>query len=120
MTEIVMPERPIVVEEEEKVGRYGLAVAIVGTVLVLVDGITVLAMNSVISPSFGGALVVGSSEIVLSLLSLIALYFYADHSTPVAWAVGILSVIAFLFDGGFFYFGATMALYGAIVIYFWK
>jgi hypothetical protein len=77
-------------------------------------------MNSVISPSFGGALVVGSSEIVLSLLSLIALYFYSDHSTTVAWAVGILSVIAYFFDGGFFYFGASLALIGAIVIYFRK
>ena len=117
MTETVTTRRP----EVEQVGpSYGLATAIIGAVLVLVDGIATLAMKSVFAPSLGGVTVVGVSEIVLSLLALIAVYFYKSHSTAAAWTIGILAFVAFFFDGGFYYVGAALAVIGAIIIYFRK
>ncbi len=117
MTESITIERKPIAEQ---VGRYGLGIAITGALLILIDGIIVLLLNSIIAPSLGGALVVGSSEIVLSLVSLLALYYYRDHTTTVALTVGILAIISYLVDGGFFYMGATLELVGAVVIYFRK
>jgi hypothetical protein len=120
LTETVETKRPAPIPTTVTVGRYGLVAAIIGALLVLIDGITVLARSSVIAPSYFGVPVVGWSEIVLSLLALAALYFYSSHSTTVAWSVGILAAIAFFVDGGFFYVGAALALIGAIVVYFRK
>ena len=120
MTQTVETKRPTPAPRPTTVtvGRYGLLTAIVGALLVLADGITVLVRNSVIAPSYFGVSVVGWGEVVLSLLALAALYFYRSHSTVAALSVGILAAIAFFVDGGFFYVGAAVALIGAIVIYF--
>jgi hypothetical protein len=112
MTESVTTKRPSM----ETVGKYGISTAVVGMLLVLIDGITVLAINSVLAPSYGGVAAVGWTQIVLSLIALATMYFYKSYSTAVAWTVGILALITYAFDGGFFYIGATLALIGAILI----
>jgi hypothetical protein len=97
------------------VGKYGMETGIVGELLLLLDGIYVLATNSVLVPSLGGAAVVGWSQIILALIMLGTEYYYKSHPVAVAWTVGVLAVIAYFFDGGFFFVGATLALIGAIL-----
>jgi hypothetical protein len=97
------------------VGKYGMETAIVGELLILLDGIYVLATNSVLAPSLGGPAVVGWSQIVLALLMLGTEYYYKSHAVAVAWTVGVLALLAYAFDGGFFFVGATLALIGAIL-----
>ncbi|MEM0158729.1 MAG: hypothetical protein QW812_04375 [Thermoplasmataceae archaeon] len=107
-------------QKNESFGKYGISLAVLGMVLVLLDGIVVLSINSVLAPSYGGPAVVGWSQIVLSLIGLGVLYFYKGYPVAVAWTVAILAVITYAFDGGFYYIGATLALAGAILIAYRK
>ncbi len=99
-------------------GRYGLGTAILGLLLILIDGVTVLGLNGVLAPSIGGVVAVGWTEIGLSLLAFISLAFYRRSLTAVAWAVIVLALIAYVFDGGFYYVGSTVAIIGAVLMYY--
>lgn len=101
-------------------GRYGLWTVITAAVLGLLDGFAVLGINSPLAPSLGGAAVVGWGEIVLALLALGALYYYKGHPAAVAGTVGTLAFLGYFVDGGFYYVGATLAIIGAILIYYRK
>lgn len=114
MTETMTPRRPST--ETEMIGKYGIWTAVIGMLLVLIDGTVVLGINAVLAPSYGGPAAVGWTEIILSLIALGAMYYYKRHSSAVAWTVGILALITYFFDGGFWYVGATLALIGAILI----
>lgn len=97
---------------------YGLPVAAFGTLLVLSDGVATLVMDSVRTPAVGGVVSVGWGEIILSILALTAMYFYNGHPTGVASSVGITALASYAVGGGFYYFGATVALIGAILIFY--
>ena len=99
-------------------GMYGLGTAVVGLLLILIDGITVLGLNGVLAPSYGGALAVGWTEIGLSLLAFVSLAFYKRSIVAAVWAVVVLALIAYAFDGGFYYIGSTVAIIGAVLMYY--
>ena len=100
------------------IGRAGLWTVVVAAILGLLDGIAVLGINSPIAPSVGGPLAVGAVEIILALLALGALYYYKGHPAAVAGTVGVLAFLGYFFDGGFYYVGATLAIIGAVLIYY--
>lgn len=100
----------------KSVGKYGVITAALGALLVLLDGIVVLAINSTLAPSVGGVYGVGASEIVLSILAFITLAFYRRHPRAVGVTVLILALISYAVGGGFYYVGATLALIGAILV----
>ncbi|MEM0075565.1 MAG: hypothetical protein QXR69_02035 [Conexivisphaerales archaeon] len=103
-----------------QMGRVGLWTVIIAVLLGLIDGAVVLGLNTPLAPSFGGATVVGWTEIILALIAGGILYYYKSHPAAVAGTVGTLAFIGYFFDGGLYYVGATLAIIGAILIYYRK
>ena len=52
------------------------------------------------------------------MLALGALYYYKGHPAAVAGTVGFLAFLGYFVDGGFYYVGTTLAIIGAILIYY--
>ncbi|BEP17812.1 hypothetical protein PYJP_11640 [Pyrofollis japonicus] len=99
-----------------KVPSYALWTAALGALLILIDGIAVLSTGNFYGWHYGSAAVTGWTEIILSILIFITLYWYNKHPTAVGWTVAILSLITLPFDGGFYTLGAWLGLIGGLLI----
>ncbi len=110
-----MPE-----EVTQKIGKTGLWTAMFGALLILLDGIAVLATGNLYIWSVADAVTTGWVEITLSILMFIVAPFYKKSPAGVGWTIVILALIAFAFDGGFYWIGAIIALVGGALIAYKK
>ncbi len=102
-------------------GKAGLWTALLGALIILIDGIAVLAANTFYgwhaTTSVAG---VGWTEIILSLIMMGAAYYYNRSPKGVGWTIVILALITMPFDGGFWTIGAWIALIGGALIAYEK
>jgi hypothetical protein len=96
--------------------KTGLWTALTGALLILLDGIAVLASGNFYGWHYGSASVVGWTEIILSLIMMGLAYYYKKSPSAVGWSIVILALITMPFDGGFWTIGAWIALIGGAII----
>ncbi|MDV3103520.1 hypothetical protein [Thermococcus waiotapuensis] len=96
--------------------KTGLWTALLGALLILLDGIVVLANKSFYGWHYGSYTTVGWVEIILSLLIMGLAYYYKRSPKSVGWSIVILALITMPFDGGFWTIGAWIALIGGAII----
>ena len=97
-------------------GKYGLWTSILGALIILIDGIAVLAANALYGWSVTGPTGTGWTEIILSLIMMVAAYYYDRSPKAVGWSIVVLALILLPFDGGFWTIGAWIALIGGLLI----
>ena len=107
-------------EQVEEVGKAGVSLAALGALLILIDGILVLANHRFYGWHYGSASVVGWTEIILSIIMYIVMYWYNKKPSAVGWTIVILAIITLPFDGGFYTIGAWLALAGGVLIAYRK
>lgn len=107
-------------EKTQQVGKTGLWTAILGALLILIDGALVLSTGHFYGWHYGSASLVGWTEVILSIIIYIVLIWYNKHPAAVGWTVAILSLITLPFDGGFYTCGAWIGLIGGILIAYRK
>jgi hypothetical protein len=103
-------------KEGKKPGIVGFSLAIVGAVLILVDGILALVTGNNYMWSVVSASVTGYIEIALSVVMLGISPFYKRSPPAIGWTIFGLAVITLVFDGGFYWVGAILALIGGALI----
>ena len=96
--------------------KTGMWTALLGALLILLDGIVVLATGNLYGWHYGSASNVGWVEIILSLIMMGLAYYYKSNKELVGWSIRILALITMPFDGGFWLIGAILALIGGITI----
>jgi len=96
--------------------KTGMWTALLGALLILIDGIAVLTTGNFYGWHYGSASTVGWVEIILSLIMMGLAYYYKSNKRLVGWSVVILALITMPFDGGFWLIGAIIALIGGIII----
>lgn len=96
--------------------RTGVWLVLIGAVLILVDGITVLATGHYYGWHYGGVSAVGWTEIVLSIIMFIITAYYKRSPSAVGWTNVVLAFITMPFDGGFWTIGAWLAVIGGAII----
>jgi hypothetical protein len=96
--------------------KTGLWTALTGALLILIDGIVVLANKSFYGWHYGSYTTVGWVEIILSLIMMGLAYYYKKSPAAVGWSIVILALITMPFDGGFWTIGAWIALIGGAII----
>jgi hypothetical protein len=101
-------------------GKAGLWTALLGALIILIDGIAVLAANTLYGWSVTGPVGTGWTEIILSLIMMGAAYYYNKSPKGVGWSIVILALITMPFDGGFWTIGAWIALIGGALIAYEK
>jgi peptidoglycan/LPS O-acetylase OafA/YrhL len=107
--------------ETVEIGKTGFWLAIIGAILILIDGIAVLATGHFYGPwHYGGKSVTGWTEIVLGIIILAIVPFYKRSPAGIGWTTFALAIIALPFDGGFYTIGAWIALIGGILMAFRK
>ncbi|MCD6477648.1 MAG: hypothetical protein J7K87_01465 [Candidatus Aenigmarchaeota archaeon] len=99
-----------------KTGTAGLWTSIVGAIIILIDGIAVLATNHLYIWSAVNVVATGWIEIILSIIMLIAAPFYKKSTNGIGWTLIILAIITLGFDGGFFWIGAIITIIGGALI----
>lgn len=105
----------------EEVGKSGFWTALIGALLILLDGIVVLATGKFYGPwHYGGVSGTGWAEVILGILIGGIAYYYKKSPSLVGWTVVILALIALPFDGGFYTIGAWIALIGGLLIAYKK
>jgi len=87
-----------------------------GALLILTDGILVLANKTFYGWHYGSVSTVGWIEIIISLTIMILAYYYKSNRSLVGWTIAILALITMPFDGGFWTLGAWIALIGGVMI----
>lgn len=101
--------------------KYGLWTTIIGALLILIDGIVAVTTNNIYSfYAYGGAVVTGSVEIIISLIMLGIVYYYTKNPKTIGWTEVILALITLPFNGGFYTIGAWIALIGGVLIAYKK
>jgi hypothetical protein len=104
------------------IARYGITLAVLGALLISIDGIVAMARNSLLIPTVGmlglGVFIVAATEAILGVLALASLYMSKDTPNVVAYLVGTLAVLSFAFGGGFYFIGAIAGLVGALSIHY--
>ena len=105
---------------ESSVGKKGLWTAVIGAIIVLIDGLAVLSTNSFYGWHYGGVAVVSWMEIILSIIILIILPFYSRKPSVIGWTIVVLSLILLPFDGGFYTIGSWISLIGGVLIAYKK
>ncbi|MEB3757076.1 MAG: hypothetical protein GSR79_09520 [Desulfurococcales archaeon] len=106
--------------KQPTVGKTGLWLAIIGALLIIIDGAIVLATGNFYGWHYGSATLVGWTEVILSIIIFIVLYWYNKSPQAVGWTVAILAIITLPFDGGFYTCGAWIGLIGGILIAYRK
>ncbi len=96
--------------------KAGMWTALTGALLILIDGILVLANGTFYGWHYGSVSVVGWTEIILSLIMMGLAYYYKSNKSLVGWSIVILALITMPFDGGFWTLGAWIALIGGAMI----
>ncbi|MCD6367680.1 MAG: hypothetical protein J7L45_01195 [Candidatus Aenigmarchaeota archaeon] len=104
----------------ENFSTYGLWTSVIGALLILINGIAVLVNNTLYGWSATGVTATGWIEIILSVIMLIAVYFYKQNPKGVGWAIVILAIITLPFDGGFWFIGSVIAIIGGALIAYQK
>jgi hypothetical protein len=108
-------------KEVKEIGKIGFWLAIIGAILILIDGILVLATGTYYGPwHYGGQSTTGWVEVLLSIIILAIVPFYKKSPAAIGWTTFILAIITLPFDGGFYTIGAWIALAGGILIAFKK
>ncbi len=107
-------------EHAEQVGKTGVSLAAIGALLILIDGIAVLATNKFYGWHYGSAALVGWTEIILSIIMYIVMYWYNKKPAAAGWTLVILGIIALPFDGGFYTIGAWLTIAGGVLIAYKK
>ncbi len=100
--------------------KYGLWTALLGALIILTDGIAVLAANTLYGWSVVGVTATGWTEIILSLIMMVAAYYYEKSPKGAGWSIVLLALITMPFDGGFWTLGAWIALIGGALIAYEK
>ena len=100
--------------------KYGLWTSILGGLLILIDGIAVLAVNTLYGWSITNTMWTGWIEVILSLIIMGAAYYYEKKPKEVGWSIVVLALITLPFDGGFWTIGAWIALIGGLLIAYEK
>ncbi len=95
--------------------KTGMWVALLGALLILINGIAVLATGNFYGPHYASATAVGVVDIILSLI-MIGLAYYSQSGGSLGWVILILALITIPFNGGFWCIGAILALIGGIII----
>ncbi len=103
-------------ENEKDYKKIGLWLSVVGALLILIEGIAVLAAGKIYTFSAAGTTATGGAEIILSIIMFIAVPFYEKSPAGVGWGIVALSVITMPFGGGFYIIGAIIALIGGAMI----
>ncbi len=101
-------------------GKYGLWTSLLGALIILIDGIAVLAANTLYGWSATGVTGTGWTEIILSLIMMGVTYYYNKSPKGAGWTIVILALITLPFDGGFWTIGAWIALIGGLLIAYEK
>ncbi|ASJ08712.1 hypothetical protein A3L11_05500 [Thermococcus siculi] len=96
--------------------KTGMWTALTGALLILIDGIMVLANETFYGWHYGSISTVGWVEIILSLTMMGLAYYYKSNKSLVGWSIAILALITMPFDGGFWTLGAWIALIGGAMI----
>ena len=107
-------------ENTQKIGNAGLWTSVIGALLILIDGIVVLATGNFYIWSAANAAATGWIEIILSIIMFIVVPFYKKSPAGVGWTIVVLALITFGFDGGFYWIGAIIALIGGALIAYKK
>jgi len=95
--------------------KAGLAIAIIGALLILIDGIAVGATGNFYGWHSGGKGTVAGMEITLSIIMFIIMPFYR-RSSAVGWTTLVLGFITMPFDGGFWTIGGWLAVIGGALM----
>ncbi|MDP8024018.1 MAG: hypothetical protein RAK20_06100 [Conexivisphaerales archaeon] len=103
-------------EKSGSSGRWGFWIAIIGALLIIIDGIAVLAASSFYGWHYGGISTVGWTEITISIIMFIILPFYKRSPAAIGWTTFVLALITMPFDGGFWEIGAILALIGGVMV----
>jgi hypothetical protein len=107
--------------ESQEIGKTGFWLAIVGAILILIDGALVLATGHFYGPwHYGGKSATAWTEIILSIIILAIVPFYKRSPAAIGWTTFALAIITLPFDGGFYTAGAWIALVGGILIAYKK
>ena len=101
-------------------GKYGLWTALIGGIIILIDGIVVLATKKLYGWSATGYVGTGWAEIILSIIILAIIWFYKRSPKGIGWSTVALAIITMPFDGGFWEIGAIIALIGGALIAYEK
>ncbi|AAL80772.1 hypothetical protein PFDSM3638_03235 [Pyrococcus furiosus DSM 3638] len=90
--------------------KTGMWLAILGGLLILLDGILVLANKTFYGWHYGGVSTVGWIEIIFSLIIIGLAYYYKSNKKAIGWSIVVLALITLPFDGGFWTLGAWICL----------
>ncbi len=96
--------------------KTGLWTALLGALLILIDGIVVLSTGNFYGWHYGSASTVGWVEIILSLIMMGLAYYYKKSPAAAGWSILILAFITMPFDGGFWTIGAWISVIGGAII----
>ncbi|WP_048147803.1 hypothetical protein [Palaeococcus ferrophilus] len=96
--------------------KTGMWTAILGALVILTDGIMVLANKTFYGWHYGSVGTVGWVEIILSLTIMAIAYYYRSNKSMIGWTVALLALITMPFDGGFWTLGAWISLIGGAMI----
>jgi len=96
--------------------KTGMWVAFIGALLILINGIAVLATGNFYGLHYGSASAVGAVDIILSLILIGLAYYSQSGNSSLGWVILILALITIPFNGGFWCIGAILALIGGIII----
>ncbi|AEC52422.1 hypothetical protein PNA2_1507 [Pyrococcus sp. NA2] len=96
--------------------KTGMWTAILGALLILLDGILVLANKTFYGWHYGGVSAVGWIEILLSLIIMALAYYYKSNRKAIGWTIVVLALVTMPFDGGFWTIGAWISLIGGAII----
>jgi len=97
-------------------GKWGLWLAIIGGILILIDGALVLGYGTFYGPHYGGVAAVGWIEVSLGIIIIAIAPFYSKSPAGIGWTIFALAIITMAFDGGFWEAGAIIGLIGGIFI----
>lgn len=101
-------------------GKIGLSLAIIGAIIILIDGIAVLATGNFYGWHYANATATGWIEIILSIIIMGIMYYYKKSPTAIGWTTVILALITMPFDGGFWTIGGWIAVIGGALIAYKK
>ena len=105
---------------KQTIQNYALWIAVIGALLILIDGAVVLSTGNFYGWHYADATTTGWIEVVLSIIIFISLYFYKKYPQAIGWTAAILAIITLPFDGGFYTVGAWIGLIGGILLAYKK
>jgi hypothetical protein len=106
---------------QQEMGKAGLWTTVIGALLILIDGIVVLATGNFYGPfHYGGVQATGWIEIIISIIMFGILYYAKKSPAAIGWSEVVLALITLGWDGGFWTIGAWLGVIGGILIAYRK